>query len=446
MTAALSGTDAFTSIIINPAAATTAVRTRRSTLVPSSLQPPLHHRHRVLGGKTVLFRIRCENKYYQLEEMEDRENCTTELFLKEDGTILLGDTDGPLWSTAVGEWAITPGTNDFVMTIAKKFGAGQDNSDMGEFEYELERTFQGEMIEVGECVAVTGVMVCEDPISGKEQEVGFFNMIDGTDVREDKRPDAAPSGTREETELQAMVRKQQSQKAVTGHDGIPSAFRQPQQSPLPNGGFGDPYGYSAPPPPQAQPAMSSYEEQLRQQQQGFNSGGGGGYGQPSSPMGQPPQPQADPYSSYYNQNQAPAPPQNAPYGQQQPGMGYGQPQQQQDPYGYGGGSAGPKPSLNPFGGSNFEQGSPHPSEAFGSYGQRTYGIYADDDPGLGGPPPPQQQQPPTNDPYGYQNGGGEYGGGGEYQAEDPNPSFPPQQPLDPYGQDGYSQDGWPRYP
>ena len=53
---------------------------------------------------TVLYRIRCENKYYQLEEMEDRENCTTELFLKEDGQVLIGETDGPLWTEAIGKF------------------------------------------------------------------------------------------------------------------------------------------------------------------------------------------------------------------------------------------------------------------------------------------------------------------------------------------------------
>jgi hypothetical protein len=53
--------------------------------------------------KTVLYRIRCENKYYQLEEMEDRDNCTTELFLKENGEVLIGETDGPLWTEAVGK-------------------------------------------------------------------------------------------------------------------------------------------------------------------------------------------------------------------------------------------------------------------------------------------------------------------------------------------------------
>jgi hypothetical protein len=34
-------------------------------------------------------------EYYQLEEMEDKDTCTTELFLRADGGIEFGDTDGP---------------------------------------------------------------------------------------------------------------------------------------------------------------------------------------------------------------------------------------------------------------------------------------------------------------------------------------------------------------
>lgn len=34
-------------------------------------------------------------EYYQLEEMEDKDTCTTELFLRADGGIDFGDTDGP---------------------------------------------------------------------------------------------------------------------------------------------------------------------------------------------------------------------------------------------------------------------------------------------------------------------------------------------------------------
>jgi hypothetical protein len=410
---------------------TTVATRQRTTKVVS---PVISHRRRILQGQTVLFRIRCENKYYQLEEMEDRENCTTELFLKEDGTVLLGDTDGPLWSDAVGEWMIKPGTNDFVMTITKKFGAGSDNSDVGEFHYELERTFQGDMIEVGESVAVTGVMLCEDPMTGKEQQVGFFNMIDGTDVRAERHPDARP-GTRDETEFQAALRRSNSPNRVSGHDGMSGMVPPPPPPPPQPAGMGDPYGYGAPPPPQQQQqqpqtAMAAYEEQLRMQQQG--------YGGPSQHQ------QSDPYSSYYNQNQPPPPPPPPP---QDPSYGggydqgydqgytYGQQQQSPPPPPQQQGPYGNRPSLGAYGEQNFGSQTPGVSHNFGGYGQPSYGIYADDDPGYGG-----RQPPPVDpaDPYGYarMNNGG----------ENPNPQFPPQQPthLNPYGQDGCSQDGWGR--
>jgi WW domain len=140
-----------------------------------------------------LYGIRCENKYYRLEEMEDRETCTTELFLKEDGTVLLGDTDGPLWESATGYWQVRPGTDDFSMSISKTFKTGDENRDMGEFEFQVTRTFQGDMAMVGESVAITGVMKNEQedgqPTQIDQPEVGFFNMIDATEIRLDIRTD-----------------------------------------------------------------------------------------------------------------------------------------------------------------------------------------------------------------------------------------------------------------
>ena len=39
------------------------------------------------------------------------------------------------------------------------------------------------MTNVGESVAVTGVMSTSDTIDNTEREVGYFNMIDATDER-----------------------------------------------------------------------------------------------------------------------------------------------------------------------------------------------------------------------------------------------------------------------
>lgn len=124
-------------------------------------------------SSVAMYGIRCENKYYQLEEMEDKESCTTELFLLEDGGVEFGETDGPLWTSAVGGWKIFPGTDNFQMDIVRKFSTGTSGRDMGEFDYEIVRSFVGEMTEVGESVGIAGVMNSAD-----NQEVGFFSMID----------------------------------------------------------------------------------------------------------------------------------------------------------------------------------------------------------------------------------------------------------------------------
>ena len=86
---------------------TAALSRARSRETPFATKKPL----------TIMYRIRCENKYYQLEELEDADNCTTELFLKEDGTVDIGETDGPLFTKAVGRWEIKE--NSFAMTMTK---------------------------------------------------------------------------------------------------------------------------------------------------------------------------------------------------------------------------------------------------------------------------------------------------------------------------------------
>jgi len=202
---------------------------------------------------TIMYRIRCENKYYQLEELEDSENCTTELFLKEDGTVDIGETDGPLFTKAVGNWEIME--NSFAMTITKTFTTGSENKDMGEFSFDVERVFEGEMTVVGGTeVAVNGKIFAEDIITDKhEKDVGFFNMIDGTDQRLDRRPDARPKAT-------GVVPSPINSKDVTGHDGIPKEWLQPRDEPEPQidpalSAFGGNTGYGEP------------QQQQQQQQQ-----------------------------------------------------------------------------------------------------------------------------------------------------------------------------------
>jgi len=76
-------------------------------------------------------------EYYQLEELEDKDTCTTELFLRADGVIEFGDTDGPVFTDAIGRWAVPEGTNTYGMIIKRTFQAGaSDGTDMGEFSFE----------------------------------------------------------------------------------------------------------------------------------------------------------------------------------------------------------------------------------------------------------------------------------------------------------------------
>ena len=329
---------------------------------------------------TIMYRIRCENKYYQLEELEDRDNCTTELFLKDDGTVDVMGTDGPLFTKAVGKWEIKE--NDFAMTITKSFKTGNENKDMGEFSFDVERVFEGAMTVVGGTeVAINGKILAEDIITEKyEKEVGFFNMIDGTEQRLERRADARPKVT-------GVKPSSITSNDVKNHDGIPREWLQPQEpqgiSAFGDGGFGQDAqgfgggggggGYGQ----QQQPASNwgtgtGYEQPQQPQTSGISEYGGGSFGQDSQSYGG-----ADSGYGQQEQSNNPGPPSFADYGQQ--------PQQQQsnDP--------GP-PSFADYGQQPQEQQYNDPGPpSFGDYGQQ-----------------PQQQEGNENGYYDAQNNDGYY--------------------------------------
>jgi hypothetical protein len=132
------------------------------------------------------------DRYFQLEEMEDAETATTEVFLNADQTAVVGKTDGPLFIKAEGTWKQNNdednnnnNNNAFEMVLTRRFQAGKEerlSTDMGEFEFDVVRTFTGELTMVGASAAVQGGIHSSDEILG-DQEVGFFNMIDTTDER-----------------------------------------------------------------------------------------------------------------------------------------------------------------------------------------------------------------------------------------------------------------------
>ncbi len=310
---------------------------------------------------TIMYRIRCENKYYQLEELEDADNCTTELFLKEDGTVDIGETDGPLFTKAVGRWEIKE--NSFAMTMTKTFTTGNEKNDMGEFSFDVERVFEGDMTVVGGTeVAINGKIFAEDIITEKyEKEVGFFNMIDGTEQRLDRRADARPKAI-------GVKPSPINSNDVKGHDGIPREWLEPKQ--------------------EVQSGISAFgAEGFDQDTQGFG-GGGGGYGQqqqPASSWGT---------GSSYGQQQ-PQSPGISEYGggsfgqeSQTYGGGYGQQQQQQynDP--------GP-PSFADY-------GQPQQQEQYNDPGPPSFSDYSQE---------PQQEEVDESGYYNGQNNDGYYNQG-----------------------------------
>jgi len=150
----------------------------------AGVSAPLPACVRGVGSSTRLFAIRCEDKTYQLEEREDKDVWTTELFLNADRTVKFGQTDGAPFDKAMGTWEIYPGTNDFKMKIERRFNTGREKSDVGEFSFVVERTYIGEMTEVGESVGITGVIQAMEGLNNEiVKEVGYFNMIDGTDEK-----------------------------------------------------------------------------------------------------------------------------------------------------------------------------------------------------------------------------------------------------------------------
>ena len=105
------------------------------------------------------------SKYFQLEELEDREASTTEVFLSSDGRVMLTETDGPPPTSATGNWE--KGTNnDFKMTLVRSFGGGRSSSDIGEFSFTVERRFTGELSLVGGSVHISGSMY--SPVSSSK--------------------------------------------------------------------------------------------------------------------------------------------------------------------------------------------------------------------------------------------------------------------------------------
>ena len=114
------------------------------------------------------------NKHFQLEELEDAESCTTDIFLNSDNTLTVGETNGPRFLSGGGTWATSQGNDNgntsFEMILGRKYMTGKEgkqDTDIGEFEYDVEGTFRGELTLVGgTALAVNGEILDVDETFG----------------------------------------------------------------------------------------------------------------------------------------------------------------------------------------------------------------------------------------------------------------------------------------
>ena len=164
-----------------------------------------HMKTNVLPTPVTTLDMPVGGRHFQLEELEDAETSTTDVLLNIDATVTLGGTNGPLYKDAHGTWTEScqldyndqhlpveqcDGDNFkrfFEMKLTRTFHTGfeeRDTTKIGEFDYSVERTYAGECFLVGGRIfAMSGEILDVDEIFG-QRRVGFFNMIDTTEERE----------------------------------------------------------------------------------------------------------------------------------------------------------------------------------------------------------------------------------------------------------------------
>ena len=89
---------------------------RAMTVAPATTSTPI---------KTHFTREDLCNKEFQLEELEDKEECETEVWLNPDGSVTLGASNGPLVEAYHGDWHLLETANEgyqpFRMRLTRTF-------------------------------------------------------------------------------------------------------------------------------------------------------------------------------------------------------------------------------------------------------------------------------------------------------------------------------------
>jgi hypothetical protein len=189
----VSPTWAFTTTTATtPALLTT--KTYSTTWRPQHKQQQQQQQKKKYRTTNPLMAWRLIGKYFQIEEMEDRDACTTEVILNPNSTVTTLETNGPIHIHAMGYWKLDKMTGDFIMTLHRTYEAGRDSkisTDVGVFTFTTIRKFIGRLYNIGIKQGISGNIydVTSDsdhqdiddttPVT-ELRKVGFFEMIDTT--------------------------------------------------------------------------------------------------------------------------------------------------------------------------------------------------------------------------------------------------------------------------
>ena len=183
----------------------------QNNIVVTTIRPqPRQRNYRTTPSSLQAWRL--VGKYFQIEEMEDRDSCTTEVILNSNATISTLATNGPRHVSATGMWKLDPSTGDFIMTLHRTYEAGRDSkisTNVGMFTFTTVRKFIGRLYNIGikqgisgntyDVTGTTSSSGSDDGDGGDEnnnsrrlaeiddttpvtelRKVGFFEMIDST--------------------------------------------------------------------------------------------------------------------------------------------------------------------------------------------------------------------------------------------------------------------------
>jgi hypothetical protein len=117
------------------------------------------------------------DKSYQLEELEDEATATSALYLRRDGSIAYGRTDGPEPDTVRGVWAYNEHEKELRMELERNF------SDNG-FNFSVRRVFKGHLDckqELDMAVFSGNIFRDEEDFADPKAALGHWSMIIATD-------------------------------------------------------------------------------------------------------------------------------------------------------------------------------------------------------------------------------------------------------------------------